>query len=69
MRKAILVDEFDSGAVSVWSFENFRIQTLPHGTQVKVLGPRSLSGYIAVEAKGQIFEVWHENIGSLGVSN
>jgi hypothetical protein len=69
---AVLSDrDYDTNVVSLFSPTNMRSAgTIPAGTQVTVLAPSGLSGYILVmTAKGEVFEVWHGNLMYLSRNN
>ena len=64
-----LVGEMDMDSVSVFSLDNIRVQTLPRGARVLILGPRNLSGYVMVQHKNEILEVWHGTLSSCPSAN
>lgn len=68
---AILSDEFGVDNVSMFSATNCsKLGTIPAGTRVTVLGSAGLTGYVLVmTARGDVFEVWHENLSAVRGSN
>lgn len=61
---AVLSDELGTGTVSLFSPTGCsKVGGLVDGTSVTVLGNSGFTGYVLVmTARGEVFEVWHENI-------